>query len=254
MMKSMCWPKQSLSLLLALVLTFFPLSVHAQERIPENTIAVQGTGSVTARPDAMQVRVGVETQAATVEAARDENARRMAAVTDRLKGLGIPNLVLQTTGFSVTPIRESKPRMTPPDELERPERIIGYRVRNELNVKVEGAAPERLSTDASRILDTALAAGANDVSGISFYLSRNNKAQEEALRLAIRQARQQAEVVAQASGVRLTGVYAIEAFAPPIAMRQALPAAAEMAGAPTPIETGEFEVTSSVTMRFDFQD
>lgn len=239
---------------LVFALSWCPLGAQAQERIAENTITVQGTGAVTARPDSFQVTVGVESRGNTVEAARNQNAQRMTAVINRIKALGIPNLVLQTTGFSVYPIREPQPKDRNGGRM--PDRIVGYEVRNQLNIKAEGADTDQLATAASRVVDTALAAGANIGGDIQFYLSRNSRAPMEALKLAVAQARQNAEAVAQAAGVRLTGVYTIEAYAQPIAMRSSMPMLAKGAdmAETTPFEPGESDVTANVTVRYDFQD
>ncbi len=227
----------------------------AQDRLPDNIITVQGTGAVTAQPDSMTLNIGVETEGKTVEAARNSNAEKMNAIIRQLKALGIPGLQLKTAGFNVQPIRESEP--SPVTSRRTVEKIVGYRAYNNLEAKIEGADADRLSGYASRILDTAMAAGANNTSGPNFYMGRENPAQQEALRLAVAQARKHAEAVASAAGVTLTGVYSIEAYAQPIAMRSyamAAPDVAEMRKAGTPIESGTMDVTANVTVRFDFND
>lgn len=249
--------KQCLAVLIVCyVAVLLSSAAFAEERIPENTITVQGIGAVTVQPDSVRVQLGVEEEARTVEAARNQNANKMARITQRLRALGIPNLKLQTAGFSVYPIREPAPPVTPL-ERRRAERIVGYRVSNILTVRIEGGDPGTLAVDAGRVIDTALGAGANSASGIDFYLSQEQRAQQEALQLAVRQARQNAEAVAQAASVTLSGIFNIEAYSQPIAMRQfaVMEARAdEAARAPTPVEPGELDVTANVTVRFDIRE
>ncbi len=235
-----------------------PLTAMAQERFPENTILSQGVGVVTAQPDTMQLNLGVETEGKTSEAARNANAQKMNAILARLRGLGIPGLVLKTAHFNVYPIRESE-RPDPRGHYSgRPDQIIGYRAHNQIMARVEGEDNSALASYASRLIDSAVGAGATNVDGPNFFLSKNNKAQQEALKLAVRQARENAEAVAQAAGVRIVGVYSIDSYAQHMPLRGGVmmmnKAEAAEAAAPTPIEPGDFEVTSNVTVRYDIQD
>lgn len=231
--------------------TMFP--ALAQEHIPANTITVQGTGVVHAQPDSVQLNLGVETQAKTMEAARNDNARKMTMIIEKLKALGIPNLKIQTGSFSAYPVQEPDPKSP-----QSPYKIVGYRVNNNINIKVEEADSTQLGTYSSKVLDTALAAGATNAGGPSFYVSQGTQSQQTALKLAVQQAKTNAESIAQAAGVRLSGIYNIEAYAQPIPMSAPM---ANMRGGVmmeakqyTPIESGEYDITANVTIRFEFQD
>lgn len=228
--------------------------VMAQPQMVENTIQVQGSGSVTARPDAARLTVAVETEARTVEAARNENARLMNSVLQRLRQLGIPNMEIETTGVQVYPVREV-PEVAPRQTRQRVPTVVGYRAVNSIRVSLENVNPDRLAGDVSRIIDTALAAGATNISGPSFYLSENSTAYREALTLAVQQARQTAETVARAAGVQITGIYNIETFSPPMPFRATMAESARTdAAATTPIETGLQEVTATVMVRYTFRE
>ncbi len=235
------------------LIALLPLPAMADDELPAQIIQVQGNGSITTQPDAFSVQVSVQTEGKTVEAARNSNSQKMNAVIQRLKALNIPNLNLKTAGFYVSPIRESE-RMPSPRSTKT-DNIIAYRVVNQLAVKLENASPEALSTYASQVLDTALAAGANEAGGINFYLSKNNTAQQEALELAIKQARQIADTAAKAAGVRVTGIYNMETQASYMPLQRSYVGAAMAEAksyAPTPVETGDLEVSASVTVRYIF--
>jgi uncharacterized protein YggE len=123
-----------------------------------------------------------------------------------------------------------------------------------LQVKLEGTLPDTLATDAAQVVDTAMASGANTAGGIHFYLSHNHAAPKEALRLAIRQAKELADVAAQAAGVELGNMVRMETHTQPMALRQeimAMPLSARgVEDVPTPIEAGLFDVSSTVTVSF----
>lgn len=243
-------------MVLVFCLSGLPAPGMAQERIPEHTLMVQGMGTVSAQPDSVHLTVGVETQASTVEAARNQNSQKATAILQRLKGLGIPGLVLQTAFFTVNPVRETEMMSMPPGP-RKPFKIVGYMAQHQIQAKIEGGNPEKIGDYASKIIDTALGAGANNVNGPTFYLSQGNTAQQEALKLAIQQARQHATAIAEAAGVRLSGIYNIEAVSMPMPMRYGMAEAAAMSRdaspAPTPIESGRFDVTANVMVRFQFQ-
>lgn len=220
----------------------------------ENTILANGMATVVAQPDSVELTLGLETQDKTVEAARTENAQKMAAIIERIESLSLPNIVLKTINFNVYPIHEQDPN--PPLELQRVPRVLGYTVSNQLHVKIERTEAEQLATYTGQVIDTALTTGANTVGGANFYLSPDHPAQREALQLAVKEARKNAEVMAQAAGVQLTAVYGIESYTQPITLRQAVPEMAMMSKdqADTPIAVGDIDLTANVIMRFSFSN
>jgi len=74
------------------------------------------------------------------------------------------------------------------------QKLLGYRARATINVDV------RELTLLANIIDTTLTAGATRVSDLRFRSNREEEARGEALRQAVRQARSDAEVLAEAAG------------------------------------------------------
>ena len=56
------------------------------------------------------------------------------------------------------------------------------------------------------LIDLAFASGANTLNNISFYASNTEEAKAEALKAAVENARKKAEILAEASGLKITGV------------------------------------------------
>ena len=59
------------------------------------------------------------------------------------------------------------------------------------------------------LIDAAFAAGANTLNGIAFSASDTESAQAESLRIAVADAKAKAEVLAEAAGLKITGIQAI---------------------------------------------
>ena len=127
-----------------------------------------------------------------------------------------------------------------------PPRIVSYRAVNMVEITVDTVA--RLGA----IIDAAIGAGANRVTSIRFQLRDAHAAHVEAVQIAMRNARREAEAVAQAAGQRLGPPLNINTggFQPP--PPPPMPAyrmdAVEMAAAQavTPMESGTLTVTANV--------
>ena len=101
------------------------------------------------------------------------------------------------------------------------------------------------------IIEAALAAGATDVGGLQFGTSDERDAQDEALRLAIAEARHDAEVIAEAAGGKLGAL--IEVATPQSSIRQARTMEFSGVGASTPqITPRNIIVMANVNVRWVF--
>jgi hypothetical protein len=210
----------------------------------ERTIRVEGMGEVKVAPDEAFIDLGVETQAPTAKAASEENARKMEKVIAALVQAGIARKEIQTRNFAVFP--EYTPQ-TRPDETPK---VKGYRVSNTVEVHVRELA--RLGA----LLDTALATGANRVESVRFGLSKPETVQGEALRNAVERARQSAQVLATALGVKLGQVLDASTvsepprFIPVQARFELARGGGAAGGAATPIEPQEQTIRATVTLVF----
>ena len=217
------------------------------DSIPERIITTQGHSEIKTRPDALNISVSVETQNAVLKVAQNENNQKIQAIIQALKALNIPNLKLETQNVRVSPIQDYQNRKLP--------KVTGYQVQNTLNVMVTNALPDELGNDASKIIDTATNQGANHVNGPSFYLSNMTAVRQQALEAAVRDARNNAEAMAHAAGVAITGLHSLEGtpqFGSVRPVFYAMKAAGVSDSVSTPVEAGETTVTSDVTARFKF--
>jgi len=205
-----------------------PAHVHAP------FVRVQGHGMLEVAPDAATISVGVLVSRPSQKKSREEAAVRANAIVASIKGAGIPERDIQTSRFSVSPQRTFDPKGKPGD-------IVGYEVRNTVNVIVRDL--DRVS----EVLDAAMAAGANEVHGPDFFIQHPEAAEDDVRRLAMASARRRAEVLAAVEGKTLGPVRSIvdaESRAP--IPRMALMAKAVSADVTTPIEAGTERITASV--------
>lgn len=227
-----------LMLLMALVL---PISAQDNENISK--LIVQGEGKFFAVPDMASITLGVETHNASAAGAVAENAMLMNSTIGALLAAGIDEKDIQTSTYSLT----TRPEEPQPIEAARtedknatpPEFIATNRVTIKLNN----------TGDVGKVLDASVAAGSNNIQGISFDLRDPAPAKDEALVRAINDAMRKAEVASEAAGVTLGRIMEISEGYSFVSARSEV--AFSLAAPTTPIQPGEMEVTASVTMTYE---
>jgi uncharacterized protein YggE len=199
----------------------------------EKMVTVTGEASVSVAPDTAVIRIGVTTLGKNAREASETNAKQMTAVLAAIKESGIPDRDVQTSLLSVQPKYDPNKGGTA--------RLTGFQVTNRVTVKIR-------DVDAlPAILDRAIGAGANEMSGIEFVVSEQSKMLDQARSEAIADARRKAELYAQAAGAKIGAVVSIseEGGSPtPRPVRQAMRASA------VPVAPGEQELRVMVTVSY----
>lgn len=213
-------------------------AAHAGDSPPVSSIRVTGEARVSARPDRVQIDVGVSSQAEHSAQAAADNAREVAAVLAALRPAAGPGAEIKTISYSLSPNYQYHPGGEPPT-------LTGYTALNVVRVTLDDLG--RMGN----VIDAATRAGANRVQGIQFTLRDQDAVRAEALREAAVRARADADVLASALGVKILRVLTVEESSPrllpirPVAMAGMRAAAAEVA---TPVEEGTLDVTADVTL------
>ena len=199
-------------------------------------ISVTGEATTSAAPDLVQIDAGVASDAKTAREASDANNAAMAKVLQALKGTNIDDKDIQTSRLSL------QPQYAPPvSSRPGPSSVTGYRASNHVTVKLRDVAK------VASVIDTLVAAGANEIGGINFTVSQASKLLDEAREKAVADARRKAEIYAKAAGVTLGAPLSIsEGGAPVIPVFRAK--MAPMAAAATPIAQGEETLSVSVNV------
>ena len=201
-------------------------------------IVTSGEGVVKLPPDRAWVSIAAESRARTAQDAQRLNTDAMTAVIERIKAAGIPADAIQTTGYNLQPEF---------DYVNGKQTLRGYVARNQVNVRVD------VLTKAGDVITAAVATGATNVSGVRFDLKDRDNHEREALRLAVQDARRRADSAARGASVTIERVVRIEEQREmmdgprPMAMNMAM-MRQEGAQAAVPLEAGEIEVRSRVTL------
>jgi uncharacterized protein len=148
-----------------------------------------------------------------------------------VKGQGIPAADIQTEQVSLS-LRYS----------DNGQGIVGYTATNSVSVVV------RTLAKVGAVIDVAVDAGANQVSGPNLIRSDQNALYAQAMRAAISNARAKARTIAKAAGLTLRRIIEVtESGGPtplPVDAKTALPATG------TPIEPGTQLVQATLTVTF----
>jgi uncharacterized protein len=223
---------------LLVILVCFSLPTAAQEQVEKlpPKIRVSGEATVMAKPDQLQLDLGVVTQAQTSETAAAQNARQLDAVLAELrKALG-PAAEIETISYTLHPNYQY------PREGGKPT-VTGYTATNLVRVTLNDL------TAAGKAIDAATQTGANQIRRLQFKLKDEQATQARALREAAAKARAQAEALANALGVNIVRVLsAVEGNSSVQPVRDVMLMSRAEAAAPTPIEPGAIEVRAAVTL------
>lgn len=201
-------------------------------------IATTGVGEASAVPDRATIYIAVQTRGATASAASTENARRVKAVMDTLRQIGIAGDQLETANYGVSP------EMSYPTTPSQAPRTVAYSVTNSLLLKL------RRIDDVGRAIDAALAKGANEISSLQFLSSKSDSVRSVALASAVADAKSQAEAMARAAGGSIGQLLELSTSMPirPMPMIQPMMARA----AATPITPGEQAISATVSAKWAF--
>jgi len=161
----------------------------------ETLLKVEAEGVDRRRPDTIEIDAGIVTTGASGQAAMAANAALAERLIAAVRASGIEARDVRTSALSVTPRIRGDVR----DEAAAP-KILGYVARNRLTLRLRDLAR------APDVIDALFAAGANEVEGPRFSLADPKPAIAAGRRLAVAEARAEADAYADALGMRITRV------------------------------------------------
>jgi uncharacterized protein len=198
---------------------------------PTQEITVTATGTVKQVPDEAQLVFSVVSRADNAKDALAENSTDTRKVIDALKHAGVAGKDIQTQDVSLQP-----------HYTENSSVIDGYIANNSVSV----TSP---IGKAGALVDTGVAAGANEVSGPSLSISDQDALYRAALKDAVAAARLKAQAIADAAGVGVGHVTNV-VEGDTNSGEPMVYAAAMKDAAAAPIEPGTQEIQASVTVTF----
>lgn len=159
------------------------------------TIAVSGTGEITADADLAILSLSVVATADTADAARAQVARDADRLRAALSDAGIPDDAITTVNYRISPQY---------DYSEKERTVTGYQAIHAFRVET---SPDR----AGDLIDVAVANGTSQVDNVRFTLSDETRAElrAQALEHAVDDARADADVLTAQTGLGVTGVQSV---------------------------------------------
>lgn len=168
----------------------------AEDKAMQRTITVSATGLVSAEPDQARLSSGVVVEAPTAREALTKNTDAMKQVIAELKASGVEAKDIQTSSFNVEPVTVYGKEGQAP-------RITGYRVANQVSILV------RDLSKLGAVLDQVITVGANQLSGLSFEVSKEETLKDDARKDAMANALRRAKLLAEAGGATVGDVMQI---------------------------------------------
>ncbi|KMO38503.1 hypothetical protein VQ03_17290 [Methylobacterium tarhaniae] len=203
-------------------------------------ISVVGRASREVVPDFATVEIAVESRGPNPAAALDQNSAAARKVVELAGEFGITGPDLATAAVSLRPV--SKTVRDPGGQMrDVPD---GYQATNAVSVRVRDL--KRLGALMRRLLD----GGADRIGGVAFGLSDPAQTENAVRADAVRDARRQAETLAEAAGIRLGRLESLvspprEGSPAPIQAR-AFAAKAAPVGVAVPVEAGTITIEAAV--------
>ena len=212
------------------------------EEIKPPIISVSGDGFVEVAPDRAIISVGVVTRDKNSASVQAANAKAASSVINSIVDLGIERKNISTGNYSFNPIYRYN---------DGKNFLEGYEATNSVTIIVDDL------NLVGKIIDAALSHGANQVNSLNFGLRDKKIHENEAIRLAITDARRKAEVAASALGKTIVGVRNVSinssSVITPRNAKLARGTANDSINVETPIESGTVQCSANVHVEFEIR-
>lgn len=221
-----------------------PAAAATDAAFRATTLNLSAYGEANVVPDQATINLGVSSRAATAQEAMRANNVAMNQVVAALRRQGIEERQIQTSGLNLNPQMVYRENQSP--------QVTGYEASNQVTVTVNDLA--RLGPT----VDAVVAAGSNQINGISFGLRDPKAAEDQARQAAVRALRAKADLYAQATGHRVQRLVSLDegtSFSNPppprpyARMVAAQAASAEMAS----VSPGELKVRVDISATYELE-
>ena len=207
-------------------------------------LSVTGNGTVLVESDLAIVTVGVQETSKDVLEAQSTVNEKIAAIKQALLDTGVEESEINTDSINI---------YANYDYSDNTEVIVGYTARNSLSVRTTDM------DNVGSLIDAAFAAGANTLDNVQFTVQDDTQAREQALTMAVEDARRKADVLASAAGLQVASIESISEGGVSVydSMRNyaadTVMAANESGSAGTLVQAALVSVDATVSMEFELQ-
>lgn len=174
------------------------LTINSKSEPMPNSITADGTARLYVQPDQAQLTLEVVTQGNTVDLVSQENNKKMKAITEAVKGLGVADMDIKTTSYNLYPTYNYE---------VQPNEIVGYELRQSINVTIKDL------TKTDNIIAASTTNGANSISSLNFEVKDRDKYIAQLREEAVSKAKQKLEELQDLVGfdvIKITSYYEYE--------------------------------------------
>ena len=215
-----------------------------QVQYNKRTVQVSGTGTVEVEADNATIVLSVVTTGRDATIAAENNAKKMAAVTEAIEALSISKDNITTQNYSIYQEQSNYSGKT----------VYGdYKVSNEIKVFLKDKSL------ASSVIDASIKAGANRLSSLNFGITNSEVLVKQARTLAVQQAQESAALIAGTSGAQLGNLlqiyeeYNSRSFPKAAMLKANGDTMAESASYSTPINGGKSTISITVNATYELK-
>ncbi len=210
------------------------------------TITANGLSEISVAPEKVDIYVSVFTDSLKARDSQAENANTSQKVINALVAAGVPKAKIETTSYSLQELTEYNQLTYKYDKK-------GYRTTNSLKIELSNI------NDAGKIIDAAIAGGANRVDNIVFGLTDATQAKLklQALENASADSLDKAKAMAAGVGVEVVQLETMSEqssyYYPVYRSFQESADSAGGAPAPTEILAGDIKVSANVSATYSIE-
>lgn len=178
--------KKGIAFVVAGMLMLFGLPACAETRL-----TVSGSGETRVSADTAVISLGVSARNKDVLKAQQTVNETISAIRKNLIAQGVPEEHMNTEFINIYALY---------DYSGDQEQLAAYSANSTLAIRVTDMQ------SVGSLIDLAFASGANTLNGISFSASDTEEAKNTAMKKAVENAKKKAEVLAEAAGLKITGI------------------------------------------------
>jgi uncharacterized protein YggE len=185
--------------------------------VGQTTIYASGQATVSAPPDTAVVSFAIASHASTAEQATSAGNTIYAHLNTGMRMIGIASADIKTTSYNLNHVPPPPPCPPLPMQSQtrtsteypqiapcvRDPQTYGYFVNRSVSVTTHHL------DIVGKIIDTAVAAGVNNVQGVDYSIANTRSLFLRALAQAIASARNEGDAMAQAAGLHIVGIQSI---------------------------------------------
>ena len=230
--------------LLIAVLVLLMATVPAAA-LADTSITVSGSGEALVPADVAVVSLGVFARDPDVLAAQAKVNESIAAIRAALIEKGVKEEDINTDFINI---------YASYDYRDDQEILTGYNVNSNLAIRITEIEKT------GEMIDAAFGAGANTLNGISFSATDTGAAQAEALKSAVKDAESKAGTLAEAAGLKISGIESITEGGTysydrgMASLNSFKEAAAEDAAYGTVVQAAKLSVVANISITFKVED